>query len=120
MQGFHMIQNFEIFISEITLFWPDYTTKRITPSIMFHASAVATSAGFQLGRLPTKEKNCELQFHRKCTSLQLNYRSPPDKFSACPACRIIASLLAFPLTIVASIADGKSASLEGLLIKARM
>ena len=31
MQGFHMIQNFEIFISEITLFWPNYTTKRITP-----------------------------------------------------------------------------------------
>ena len=31
MQGFHMTPNFEIFISEITLFWPDYTTKRITP-----------------------------------------------------------------------------------------
>ena len=33
MQGFHMTPNFEIFISEITLFWPDYTTKRITPRI---------------------------------------------------------------------------------------
>ena len=31
MQGFHMTPNFEKFISEKTLFWPDYTTKRITP-----------------------------------------------------------------------------------------
>ena len=31
MQGFHMTPNFEICISEITLFWPDYMTKRITP-----------------------------------------------------------------------------------------
>ena len=31
MQGYHMTPNFEIFISEKTLFWPHYTTKRITP-----------------------------------------------------------------------------------------
>ena len=61
-------------------------------------------------RLWTKEKKCELQFHdREQRTTQL----APDKLSANRARYCIA----FPFTIVA---DGKSASLEGLLIKARM
>ena len=31
MQGFHMTPNFEIYISEITLFWPDYTSIHVGP-----------------------------------------------------------------------------------------
>ena len=31
MQGFHMTPNFEIFICEITLFWPNYTSIRVGP-----------------------------------------------------------------------------------------
>ena len=37
-----MTPNFEIFISEITLLWPDYTTKRITPRT-FHIGLYDTT-----------------------------------------------------------------------------
>ena len=48
MQGFHMTPNFEIYISEITLFWPDYTSIRVGPR-MWHFITKILSANFIVG-----------------------------------------------------------------------